>query len=117
MNHAERKALKRAEKSQAVYQMTAAQIQQIKVDAIEAARKEFQMELERVKREATDTACNAVVVVPLIVLHDKLGFGGIRLRRFLDYMMTWMRAIEEDPSTLRELSEIVEKITGLHFCL
>lgn len=117
MNHAERKALKRAEKVQPTYKMTAAQIDQIKRDAYEAAAKEFRLELEKVKREATDRAIKAVAVIPLVVAHDKLGFGGIRLRRFLDWMMTWMHCIEDEPETLMELMHIVEEACGIKLIL
>lgn len=42
MNHAERKAAKRAEKAQPVYHLTAAQIDQIRKDAVDEANRQLE---------------------------------------------------------------------------
>lgn len=119
MNHQERKLAKRAAKQQPSYMMTADQITKLKQDAFNAAYdkawEDYLRRVENVKKEATNIACNATAVIPLIVAHDKLGFGGIRLRRFLDYMMTWLNAIDQDPHTLVELQELAEEYCGIKF--
>ena len=120
MNHAERKALKRAAKVQPVYSYTAEQLEQLRTEAFnkayEQAQKEFQVKLEDAKRVASDRACQAVSVIPLVLLHDKCGYGKFRLRRFMDWMMTWMKAIDDDPATLKELMEIAGELSGYQFC-
>lgn len=65
------------------------------------------------KKEATDIACRAAIAVPLVVIHDKLGFGVVRANRFLDWMMTWLRAINDDPGTLVELQDLVYEFYGI----
>lgn len=120
MNHTERKAMKRAAKVQPVYSYTAEQLEQLREEAFnkayEQAQKEFQKQLEDTKRAATDRACHAVSAIPLVLLHDKCGYGKFRLRRFMDWMMTWMKAIDDDPATLKELMEIAGELTGYQFC-
>ena len=120
MNHAEKKALKRAAKVQPVYSYTAEQLEQLRQEAFnkayDLAQKEFQKQLEDAKRVASDRACQAVSVIPLVLLHDKCGYGKFRLRRFMDWMMTWMKAIDDDPSTLKELMEIAGELTDYQFC-
>lgn len=120
MNHAERKALKRAAKVQAVYSYTVEQLEQLRQEAFnkayEQAQKEFQKQLEDAKRMAADRACQAVAVIPLVLLHDKCGFGKIRLQRFVGWMETWIKAINDDPETLKELTAIAENLTNFRFC-
>lgn len=116
MNHAERKALKKAAKIQPTYQMTAAQIEQLKKEAFDAAVSEMNKQVEDAKRVAADRAFQAVAVIPLVLLHDKCGFGKIRLQRFVGWMETWIKAINDDPETLKELTAIAENLTNFRFC-
>ena len=107
MNHQERKLAKRAAKPAPTYTMTADQIEAMKQEAYEKAWAEYNSRIESVKKEATDIACHAAIAVPMVVVHDKLGFGEVRANRFLGWMLTWLRAINDDPDTLLELQDLV----------
>ena len=113
MNHQERKLAKRAAKPAPTYTLTADQIQAMKQEAYDKAWIEYNSRIEEVKKEATDAACRAAIAVPMVVVHDKLGFGSARANRFLDWMMTWLRAINDDPGTLVELQELVYEFYGI----
>lgn len=113
MNHQERKLAKRAAKSAPTYQLTADQIQALKQEAYDKAWAEYNSRIEAVKKEATDMAFRAAIAVPMVVAHDKLGFGVVRANRFLDWMMAWLRAINDDPGTLVELQEFVYEFYGI----
>lgn len=113
MNHQERKLAKRAAKSAPTYTLTADQIQALKQEAYGKALNEYNSRIEAVKKEATDIACRAAIAVPMIVVHDKLGFGVIRANRFLDWMLAWLRAINDDPGTLMELQDLVYEFYGI----
>ena len=112
MNHQERKLAKRAAKSAPTYTLTAEQIQTLKQEAYDKAWAEYNSRIESVKKEATDIAGRAAIAVLMVVLHDKLGFGSVRANRFLDWMLTWINAINNDPGTLVELQELVYEFYG-----
>lgn len=113
MNHQERKLVKRAAKSAPTYTLTADQIQALKQEAYDKAWAEYNSRIEAAKKEATDIACRAAIAVPMVVVHDKLGFGSVRANRFLDWMLTWINAINDDPGTLVELQELVYEFYGI----
>ena len=113
MNHQERKLAKRAAKSAPTYTLTAYQIQALKQEAYDKAWAEYNSHIEAIKKEATDRAFRAVIAVPMVVVHDKLGFGVVRANRFLDWMLTWINAINDDPGTLMELQELVYEFYGI----
>ena len=113
MNHQERKLLKRAAKAAPTYAMTADQIEAMQREAYDKAWAEYNSCIEGIKKDATDIACRAAIAVPLVVAHDKFGFGEVRGNRFLDCMMTWLRAINDDPGTLVELQDLVYEFYGI----
>ena len=113
MNHQELKLLKRAAKAAPTYTMTADQIEAMKREAYDKAWAEYNSRIEAIKKEAVNIACRAAIAVPMVVVHDKLGFGVVRANRFLDWMMTWLRAINDDPGTLMELQELVYEFYGI----
>ena len=113
MNHQQRKLAKRAAKSAPTYTLTADQIQALKQEAYDKAWTEYNSRIESVKKEATNIACRAAIAVPMVVVHDKLGFGVARANRFLDWMLTWINAINDDPGTLVELQELVYEFYGI----
>lgn len=69
-------------------------------------------DIRRIKSEAVDDALRALLAIPVMVLHDKYGFGELRLSRFMGYVNTWIKAIHEDENTLSELVELAEKEAG-----
>lgn len=104
-------------KTEATYTFTATQIEQIKRDAIEEANKQLKEIAEKAKQDATNKAIKMLFALPSVVLHDKFGFGQLRLDRFLQYIQTWIKAIDEDPGTLGELMELAETETGYKILL
>ena len=113
MNHQERKLAKRAAKSAPTYTLTADQIHAMKQEAYDKAWTEYNSRIEDAKKEAVNIACRAAIAIPMVVAHDKLGFGSARAYRLLDCMMTWLRAINDDPGTLVELHELVYEFYGI----
>lgn len=99
LSRAERRRLERnAKKSQAVYTLTAAQIEKIKKDAtMEATKKAFIM----------------MMGFPLLTLRDKFGFGKERLNRFMDKMMDLYEAYEMDYVDLADLDRTIMEETGV----
>lgn len=69
-------------------------------------------DLQRIESKAVDDALRALLAIPVMVLHDKYGFGEVRLGRFMGYVNTWIKAIHEDENTLAELVELAEKEAG-----
>ena len=99
LSRAERRRLERnAKKSQAVYTLTAAQIEKIKKDAtMEATKKAFIM----------------MMGFPLLTLRDKFGFGKERLNRFMDKMMDLYEAYEMDYVDLADIDRTIMEETGV----
>ncbi len=96
-NRAERRRQKRQEKPK-VYMLTQDQIDQMKKDAVD---------------EATAKAFRMFMSIPLMVLHDKFGFGRIRGSRFMDYVLIWYESIQRGETSLAEIIKIAEDLTGV----
>jgi len=96
-NRAERRRQKRQEKPK-VYTLTQDQIDQMKKDAA---------------NEATEKAFRMFMSIPLMVLHDKFGFGRIRGSRFMDYALIWFESVQNGETSLAEVMKIAEDLTGV----
>lgn len=101
--------------AQKVYMLTYEQLEKIKDDAINAALNG--PEMDKIKEQAMNRALRVLLAMPVVILHDKFGFGRVRQQRFLGYMKTWIRAINMDDGTLAEILEIAQKEVGydVHF--
>lgn len=100
MNRAERRRLaKSAQKEkEKTYVLTQAQIDEMKLEAVnEATRKAFLMFLS----------------IPVMVLHDKFGFGKRRLDKLMHYCLAWYEAIQNNETKLMELVKIAENECGI----
>lgn len=99
MNRAERRrSAKQQQSKQKTYVLTEDQIKQIKMDAVnEATRKAFLMFMS----------------IPVMVLHDKFGFGKIRLTRFMDYVLIWYESVQNNETRILELVKIAENECGI----
>lgn len=113
MNRAERRRLAKqgvvAEKP-AVYHLTQNQID----DMIRKAVDEVKDDAVNV---ATRTAFQMFMSIPVMVLHDKFGFGRIRGSRFMDYAMIWYESVMKGETTLKEVMKISEDLTGVQFIM
>lgn len=97
MNRAERRKQKNASQPK-TYVLTEDQIEKMKQDAVnEATRKAFLMFLS----------------IPVMVLHDKFGFGKQRLGKLMDYCLIWYEAVVQDEVRLMELVKIAENECGI----
>lgn len=100
MNRAERRRLaKSAQKEkEKTYVLTQAQIDEMKMEATnEATRKAFLMFLS----------------IPVMVLHDKFGFGKRRLEKLMHYCMVWYESVQNGETKLLELVKIAENECGI----
>ena len=98
MNRAERRRSARQEKPK-TYVLTEDQIEKIKYDAVD---------------EATRKALLMFLSIPVMVLHDKFGFGKQRLGKFMDYVLVWYDAIIHDEVRMMELVRVAENECGIH---
>jgi hypothetical protein len=98
MNRAERRKQKNATPPK-TYVLTEDQIAKLKQDAVqEAMRKTFLMFMS----------------IPVMVLHDKFGFGQTRLGRFMDYAVMWYESVYNDEMRLMELVKVAGDECGIH---
>ena len=98
MNRAERRKHKQSAQKPKTYVLTEDQINEMKMDAVnEATRKAFLMFLS----------------IPVMILHDKFGFGKIRLGRFMHYALVWYEAVQNNEVKLMELVKIAEDECGI----
>lgn len=100
MNRAERRRLaKSAQKEkEKTYVLTQDQIDEMKRDAVDkATRRAFLMFLS----------------IPVMVLHDKFGFGKKRLSKFMHYALVWYEAIQNNEARMMELVKIAENECGI----
>ena len=113
MNHAERKALKRAERKEPVYSLTASQINDIRQKAVLEARDRYLEEIgsiEKLKKDATTDALKLLISIPVLVLSDKYNFDEADLDQFMGYVKTWVLAINQDEDTVQEIVEEAKKV-------
>jgi hypothetical protein len=98
MNRAERRRSAKQQPRPKTYVLTEDQINQIKKDAVnEAIRKAFLM----------------LMSIPVMVLHDKFGFGKQRLERFMDYVLIWYESVQDNETQMQELVNVAEKECGI----
>lgn len=99
MNRAERRRLKREEeKSGATYNIKSSDISAIK---------------RRATGEAVDKAFTMMLVLPLMVLRDKYGFGKKRLSEFIEYTLENYDSFEKGYVTLEDLQDTLKEETGI----
>lgn len=64
---------------------------------------------DTMKQDAIDNAMDMLLAIPVLVLHDKFGFGQERLGRFLSAVRTWITACNEDENTLAEVVKTAQE--------
>lgn len=70
-------------------------------------------QIRQMKNDAVAEAVKMLLAIPMLVLHDKFGYGHTRLDRFLHYAMSWVRDIQNGVVSLQEVVALCEKETGL----
>ena len=98
MNGAERRRLKRSQESDnATYPFRNEDVTRIKQDAAQ---------------EAIDKAFVLMLGLPMIVLHDKYGWGKKRLSDFMNYVLDQYDSFNKNFIALDDLWNTIEKETG-----
>lgn len=99
MNRAERRRSARQQTAKKkTYVLTEEQIEEMKRDAVQTAtRRAFLMFLS----------------IPVMILHDKFGFGKQRLGKFMDYALAWYEAVQENEVKMLELVKIAKDECGI----
>ena len=99
MNRAERRRLKRNQESRnATYTLRNEDVTRIKQDAAQ---------------EAIDKAFVLMLGLPMIVLHDKYGWGNKRLSDFIDHVLEQYDSFNKNFIALDDLWNTIEKETGV----
>lgn len=99
MNRAERRRLKRSQESRnATYTLRNEDVTRIKQDAAQ---------------EAIDKAFVLMLSLPMIVLHDKYGWGKKRLSDFMNHVLEQYDSFNKNFITLDDLWNTIEKDTGV----
>ncbi len=128
LNRKQRRKAGIAEKPK-TYNMTEAQIEKIKADAVREANAEIQrlrdeneaLRLTLMKRKseimakAVHDAFMLFMSIPVMVLHDKFGFGKIRFDRFMNYVLIWYESVQNGEFTIEHIVEIAENVSGIKF--
>lgn len=70
-------------------------------------------ELEKVKRNSTDTAIQITSLFPLWVLRTKFGFGEKRLRKFMAEYADLLDSYNRDYVTLPDIAQQLDKETNI----
>lgn len=79
------------------------------VDAIKA------MEFSNGVNRGLDIAIQELIVIPMMFLRDKEGYGFKRLGDFIDYFKMSMDCLDEDRVELKEMADALERETGIEF--
>lgn len=69
-------------------------------------------QITKMKNDAVKDAVLALLTIPVVVLHDKFGFGQIRLDRFTHYMYGWLDSVQNGEVSFSELQKIAETEAG-----
>jgi hypothetical protein len=74
-------------------------------------------QITKMKNDAVDEATRRAFLmflsIPIMVLHDKFGFGKQRLSKIMDYCLIWYEAVVHDEVRLMELVKVAENECGI----
>lgn len=70
-------------------------------------------QIRQVKHEAMADAFTILLAIPVLVLHDKFGFGKVRLDRFNHYVLMWLAEIDKGNTTVAEIKDILKREAGI----
>lgn len=101
MNRAERRRAKKAGlqvEKEPVWNIKAADVQKMKADA---------------SKEASGQAFLLMLGLPVMVLHDKFGFGAVRCERFTDAVLELYDSFEKGFVSLEDIHRTLKEETGI----
>lgn len=70
-------------------------------------------ELEKVKKNATETAVKITNLFPVWILRTKYGFGEKRLREFMQHYAELLEAYDKGYVSLPDIAQQLDKETGI----
>ena len=65
--------------------------------------------------DGTDRALQQLILIPLLYLRDKEGYGSGRLEKFIDYFKFNLDCIDDDRVSLNDIADVLENETGIGF--
>lgn len=68
---------------------------------------------EEIRDDVTDKALRVIAYVPLIVLHDKWGFGKKRLQDFMYEFAEQVECLKKGYVSLEDMINVIQEETGL----
>lgn len=72
-------------------------------------------EFEEGKNIGVDIALQQLIVIPMMFLRDKEGYGGGRLENFIDYFKMTMDCLDDGSVSLKDMADTLEKETKISF--
>lgn len=72
-------------------------------------------EFEEGKNIGVDIALQQLIVIPMMFLRDKEGYGGGRLENFIDYFKMTMDCLDDESVNLKDMADTLEKETKISF--
>ena len=72
-------------------------------------------EFEEGKNIGLDIALQQLIVIPMMFLRDKEGYGGGRLENFIDYFKMTMDSLDDERVSLKDMADTLEKETKISF--
>ena len=72
-------------------------------------------EYEEGKNIGLDIALQQLIVIPMMFLRDKEGYGGGRLENFIDYFKMTRDCLDDESVSLKDMAETLEKETKISF--
>nr|DAL22766.1 MAG TPA_asm: hypothetical protein [Caudoviricetes sp.] len=72
-------------------------------------------EFEEGKNKGIDIALQKLIVIPMLFLRDKEGYGGGRLENFIDYFKFTLDCIDDGRVSIGDITDTLEKETKISF--
>lgn len=72
-------------------------------------------EFEEGKNKGIDIALQKLIVIPMLFLRDKEGYGGGRLENFIDYFEFTLDCIDDGLVSIGDITDTLEKETKISF--
>lgn len=72
-------------------------------------------EFEEGKNMGLDIALQQLIVISMMFLRDKEGYGGGRLENFIDYFKMTMDCLDDESVSLKDMANTLEKETKISF--
>lgn len=110
---AERRRIRKEQaKSKAVYTMTREQLDAYVIEAVNKANEEANKQVQEIKTTMLNTAITCIESALCVVLHDKLGYGKVRIQRIVDELENQLDCIIHNTVTLEDLEQLKEELLG-----